>query len=194
MLAFSQNRCPLRVRPRGGTFRCQGTTKSTWHKQKSRCAERVMFFAHILDLLRIVIYTFAGALQPSAGLDRTHAGADRSMAPHAHPWSAGTKSAGGEVAWTLTSLPSWVPVPKARLVNNGYLVGTDWKCCKRVSWLRSNLQAVRQKLRKGSVRTTNPTSAPPNRRMSPTPAPSPPSAQSCIFEISAGARAGAVFS
>ena len=148
MLAFSQNRCPLRVRPRGGTLRCQGTTKSTWHKQKSRYAERVMFFAHILDSLWIVIYTFGGALQPSAGLDRTHAGADRSMAPHAHPWSAGTKSAGGEVAWTLTSLPSWVPVPKARLVNNGYLVGTDWKCCKRVSWLRSKLHAVRQKLRK----------------------------------------------
>ena len=67
MLAFSQGRCPLGVRPRGGTLRCQGTTKSTWHKQKSRYAERVMF----LDLLRIVIYTFAGALQPSAGLDRT---------------------------------------------------------------------------------------------------------------------------
>ena len=27
--------------------------------------------AYIMDSLRIVIYTFAGALQPSAGLDRT---------------------------------------------------------------------------------------------------------------------------
>ncbi len=75
MLAFSQGRCPLGVRPRGGTLRCQGTTKSTWHKQKSRYAERVMFLAYILayvvDSLWIVIYTVAGALQPSAGLDRT---------------------------------------------------------------------------------------------------------------------------
>ena len=72
------------------------------------------------------------------------------MAPYAHPWSAGTKSAGGRIAWTLTSPASWVPVPKSRLAYFGYLIGKAWKCFERISWFRRKSQTMLWKYEKAT--------------------------------------------